>query len=138
MEAVRLTKNFTLKELCSTNHPKFQDEPTTQQIVNLTYLCAAVLQPLRDYLGEPVIITSGFRSTRLNKHVGGVSNSLHTRGFAADIRIKSEQHAKKMFDFLKTIRQIDTCLIERSNSARWLHVQVSYNPRRIFNYNFNL
>ena len=134
MEAVTLSKNFTLAELCATNYPKFQTQPTTQQICNLAYLCATVLQPLRDFLGEPVFITSGFRSQSLNKHVGGVANSKHLQGFAADIRIKSEAHARKMFDFLKNIRQIDTCLIERSISARWLHVQVSYNPRRTFNF----
>lgn len=136
MEAIKLTKNFTLKELCATNHPKFQDEPTTQQVVNLTYLCATALQPLRDYLEHPVIVTSGFRSPRLNKHVGGVSNSKHLQGFAADIHVRTEEHARKMFNFLKNIRQIDSCLFEHSNSVQWLHVQVSYNPKRIFNYNF--
>lgn len=136
MEAVRLSKNFTLKELCATNYPKFQSQPTTQQVANLAYLCATILQPLRTFLGEPVTITSGFRSASLNRHVGGDPNSRHLQGFAADIRIKSETHARKMFYFLKTIPHIDSCLIERSGSAKWLHVQTSYNPRRIYNFHY--
>lgn len=136
METITLSKNFTLKELCASNYPKFQTQPTTQQICNLAYLCGSVLQPLREFLGQPVIITSGFRSKSLNKHVGGVSNSKHLQGFAADIHVKSEEHARKMFDFLKNIRQIDSCLFEQSSSVQWLHVQTSYNPRRIYNFNY--
>ena len=136
MEAVRLSKNFTLKELCDTNYPKFQSKPTTQQVANLAYLCAVILQPLRDFLGEPVTITSGFRSQTLNKYVGGVSYSRHLQGFAADIRIKSEAHARKMFDFIRRLDACDSVLIERSGTARWLHVQTSYNPRHIANFNY--
>lgn len=136
MEAVRLSKNFTLKELCATNYSKFQSKPTTQQVANLAYLCAAILQPLRDFLGEPVTITSGFRSQTLNKYVGGVSYSRHLQGFAADIRVKNEAHARKMFDFIRRLDACDSVLIERSGAARWLHVQTSYNPRHIANFNY--
>lgn len=136
MEAVRLSKNFTLKELCATNFPKYQSAPTKQQVANLAYLCATILQPLRNFLGEPVIITSGFRSQTLNSFVGGVSNSRHLQGFAADIRVKNEAHARKMFDFIRRLDACDSVLIERSGATRWLHVQTSYNPRHIANFNY--
>ena len=122
--------------MVATSFPAFQKPPTTQEIVNLAYLCAAVLQPLRNSLGEPIIITSGFRSPSLNKYVGGVANSRHLAGFAADIRVKNEAHARKMFDFIRRLDACDSVLIERSGAARWLHVQTSYNPRHIANFNY--
>ena len=138
MEKIRLSKNFTLAEMVATSFPAFQKPPTTQEIANLAYLCAAVLQPLRNSLGEPIIITSGFRSPSLNKYVGGVANSRHLNGFAADIRVKTEAHARRMYEILKKIPAVDSCLVERKGATRWLHVQTSYNPRGLFNFNYNV
>ncbi len=42
------------------------------------------LQKVRNQFGR-LRITSGYRSRRVNKAVGGVSDSLHTQGLAADI-----------------------------------------------------
>ncbi len=43
------------------------------------------LQALRDYLGVPIIVTSGYRSPEHNRAVKGAPNSRHTTGEAADI-----------------------------------------------------
>ncbi len=45
-----------------------------------------ILQPLRNSLGKPVVINSGYRCPALNKAVGGARNSQHCKGEAADIR----------------------------------------------------
>ena len=42
------------------------------------------LQKIRDYFGAPVTINSGYRCAELNKKVGGVATSQHTKGQAAD------------------------------------------------------
>lgn len=44
-----------------------------------------VLQPLRDAIGVPLRISSGYRCPALNAKVGGVPTSQHTRGEAADV-----------------------------------------------------
>lgn len=49
-------------------------------------LTVNVLQPLRDDLGAPVIIESGFRCADLNRLVGGQDRSQHKKGEASDIR----------------------------------------------------
>lgn len=54
-------------------------------IDNLETLCKSVLDPVRRFLGRPVFVSSGFRRPRLNREVGGVSNSQHQYGKAADI-----------------------------------------------------
>lgn len=135
---MKLSPNFTLRELTATSYPHLQQEPTVTHVVNLVYLCATVLQPLRDMYGQPIIVSSGFRSLQLNKHVGGVENSYHLRGLAADLVIKSETEAFAMFCLLKTISAVDLCLFERRGQTKWLHVQTTIDtrPRNKFDYNF--
>ncbi len=91
---MRLSKNFTLEEMVATSHRKLQDTPTLEVVQNLQKLCVLVLQPLRDTLGAPVYINSGYRSERLNARVGGVPNSRHLQGRAADIHCDNLDYAK--------------------------------------------
>ena len=51
------------------------------------------LQKIRDYFGMPVTINSGYRCAKHNKAVGGVANSYHTKGMAADIVVKNVKPA---------------------------------------------
>jgi uncharacterized protein YcbK (DUF882 family) len=48
------------------------------------------LDRIREYLGRPVVITSGCRCARHNKEVGGVADSAHTRGLAADVAVPDD------------------------------------------------
>ena len=50
-----------------------------------------VLEDVRTHFNMPVIITSGYRTTEYNKKIGGVKNSQHTKGTAADIKVKMVQ-----------------------------------------------
>lgn len=83
--------NFTLKELCYSDiarQCKINNQPVTiEQYQNLMELIFYVLQPLRNRLGKPVIITSGFRCPLVNSKVGGANNSQHLTGCAADIKV---------------------------------------------------
>lgn len=63
---------------------------------NLTALVENVLDPLRAKWGMPIIVTSGYRCTALNKAVGGAASSQHTKGMAADIRTVSDSRADNM------------------------------------------
>lgn len=78
----KLSKNFSLEEFAS------KDGATTpaEVIDNLREL-AKNLQVLRDYVAKPIKISSGYRSPEHNKSVGGVANSQHVKGKAADIKI---------------------------------------------------
>ncbi len=53
---------------------------------NIRALVTDVLDPAREVLGMPIVVNSGFRCPLHNARVGGVQNSQHTRGEAADIR----------------------------------------------------
>ena len=121
---MRLSRNFTLAEMVATSHRKLQDTPTLDVVQNLQRLCVLVLQPLRDTLGAPVYINSGYRSERLNARVGGVLNSRHLQGKAADIHCDNFDYAKVIFDILRQNPNVDKVLLERKGHATWVHVQM--------------
>lgn len=132
---------FTLAELTKSvtaARHKIDNTPPLEVMANLQYGVNMVLDPLRRIYGLPIIITSGYRCDKLNKLVGGVSNSWHTKGNAADIHISSEEDAQIKFDILKKLPSVDTVLFEHSNTAQWLHVQWdrTKTPRHHFNFNF--
>lgn len=116
---MKLTKNFTLTELTATS-TGIQNKPNTQQVAALIVLCGKVLQPARDMYGEPIRVNSGFRSTAVNKAVGGARNSQHTRGEAADITVGSREGNKKLFELIRDNLSFDQLINERNYS--WIHL----------------
>ena len=87
---LQLTTHFYLSEFTrsSTAQEKGIDNtPSLEAVSNLQYLCQQVLEPLRVWIGKPVVINSGYRCAKLNQLVGGVSNSQHQTGQAVDIRL---------------------------------------------------
>ena len=52
---------------------------------NVKALVREVLDPVREKLGMPIVVNSGYRCEKHNKDVGGVRNSQHLRGEAADV-----------------------------------------------------
>lgn len=60
------------------------NKPGATERDNLAQLVERLLDPLRERLGEPIAILSGYRSPEVNTLVGGVPDSQHTLGEAAD------------------------------------------------------
>ena len=117
---IRLSAHFKLIEFL--NLQKYADNmPTMQAVVNLTYGCHMLLEPARKVVG-PIIINSGFRCSRVNALVGGVSNSQHLLGQAADIRPKDARQFQRLIEFLKAHDLTDQLLTGNG----WLHI--SWNP----------
>lgn len=132
---------FTLKELTKSSAAtrlKIDNTPNEEVFRNLQYGVQMVLDPLRRIHQQPIIITSGYRCAQLNKAVGGVPKSWHTKGNAADIHIKDENEAREIFNILKTLPSVDTALFEHSHQTQWIHVQwdMTKTPRHHFNFNF--
>lgn len=132
---------FSLAELIksstATKH-HIDNTPPSDVVKNLQYGVDMVLDPLRRIYGKPIIITSGYRCQKLNTLVGGVANSWHTRGNAADIHVASLTEATKLFSNLQKIPSVDTVLFEHSSSGQWLHVQwnMAQTPRHHYNFNY--
>jgi zinc D-Ala-D-Ala carboxypeptidase len=85
---LRIGKYFTLDELTVSQtavRRRIPNQPGEAETAALCALCANVLDPLRELIGVPVVVTSGYRSPRLNRAVGGAATSQHCKGEAADI-----------------------------------------------------
>ena len=127
-------KYFTIKELCvSGSYPKLVEIPKegTKEYNHLVYLINNLLDPVRERLGKAVIVTSGYRPPKLNKAVGGASNSNHLYGHAADIHIKGSN--VEIIEALLTLNiPYDECIAEKAvfnregelTGCEWVHVSV--------------
>ena len=83
-----LTANFTLEELTASATAVtlgLDNTPDPGALADLRYLAVTVLQPIRDLVGVPVHVHDGYRSSAVNATVGGVPDSQHCLGQAADI-----------------------------------------------------
>jgi hypothetical protein len=125
--STRISKNFTLEEFTASATAKAKgitNVPSTQQVVNLCALVHNVLQPLREAMGHEIKIGSGYRCPRLNAAVGGVSNSQHMNGEAADLCIDGDKiKGKRWFDWIKAHVIFDQLIWEHSaKGSYWVHV----------------
>jgi uncharacterized protein YcbK (DUF882 family) len=130
--ATHLTKNFTLEELILSDYAVRHDihnMPGLEAHSNLLNLCKFILQPLRDYLQTPIVITSGYRGFALNKAIGGSTSSQHMVGQAADFNVPGMTVPK----VIETIKYLDLpydqVIDEFSNSPSGGWVHVSYGPK---------
>lgn len=83
-----ISKSFSYSEFEKTDVPGMQVKNTITSVDvrdSIKELVDEVLQPLRDAWGEPLAINSGYRCPEVNKAVGGVPTSGHTKGEAADV-----------------------------------------------------
>lgn len=122
-----MTQHFSKSEFESRDGKKMPPK-VLDNIVRL----AANLEVLRAYLNAPIKINSGYRSPEYNKSVGGVKNSQHTKGTAADIVVKG-MHSKDVYNSIEHLISIgemqegglglyDTFIhydIRQSGRARW-------------------
>lgn len=124
---IEFTRSSTADRMNINNTPTFED------VFNLARLSMLVLDPARELFGQPILITSGYRSKRLNKSVGGVSTSQHLQGLACDIVVNN---LDKLFNILKHNPHIDQLLYESNGKTKWLHVSIAKRgstPRRCIN-----
>lgn len=104
----KISKFFTWKEMIqSKTAEKEHIENVPEKIIiklNLIKL-AETLDLVRAHIDAPVVINSGYRSKKVNELVGGVENSLHMEGKAADISFTKEGDYEKALKFLKKHRK---------------------------------
>ena len=83
---MQITEHFSLKELTRSETARragIENKPSSAEMDNI-YYTAQQLEKIREYVGRPIIVTSCFRSERVNKLVGGSPTSAHRYGLAAD------------------------------------------------------
>ena len=130
-------KYFSIKELTKSETATkkgIDNTPNAAQVKNLEALIDNLLDPIREQWGAAIYVTSGFRSVALNKAVGGVANSHHLGGYAADLTVKSQAGNKALFEMIRCSNLRWTQLISEKTTAHgcgWVHI--SYVPSNLKN-----
>lgn len=92
-----------------------------EYLCNVKNLIDRVLDPLRQAYGKPVYINSGYRCAELNRAVGGVSNSYHLTGCAADLDTRQgKAENEKLFDYIRG--HLPFTEVGWEGGGRWIHV----------------
>lgn len=110
------------------NEPSVNEKATIVRNINL--LVDNVLDPIRDKFCAPVIITSGYRCPQVNKLVGGVNNSQHMSGCAADFHIKGFTYLMMRQVFLNVYDTMEFDQLIYYRSKNFIHVSYVENGNR--------
>lgn len=127
-------KYFTIQELTISNTAQRKDidnTPDQKAAAALTALVTNVLDPLREAWGRPIVVNSGYRCPKLNRAVGGVARSQHTKGEAADIRTLSNRRweNEQLFKLIVQLKLPFDQLIDEHGYS-WIHVSYSEGKNR--------
>ena len=120
----QLGKYFNLNEMTTTKSG-FRNVPTTDEIDNIKKV-VKVLDLIRETLGVPVRVNSGYRSLLVNNAAGGAKNSAHRLGLAADI-VAPKYKNGDVYELAVTIQKIlkdnniefDQLILEFNS---WVHI----------------
>lgn len=130
-------KHFTLSEFFNSSTAVkngIKNEPSPDEratiVRNINSLVDNVLDPIRDKFCTPVIITSGYRCPQVNKLVGGVDNSQHMSGHAADFHIKGGTHLTMRQVFLNIYDTMDFDQLIYYRHKNIIHVSYVENCNR--------
>ena len=133
--------NFKISELIhsdtSIKH-NINNMPDINSLDNMLELICYCLQPLREKIKKPIIITSGYRNSEVNKLVGGVANSQHTKGQAVDFVI-NRMTVEQIINFIKVNNiEFDQLIGEYNKNSKWVHISYvkNNNRKQVFNLKF--
>ncbi len=122
--------NFSVSELIHSDNAikaGLDNMPAIKEIDNLLNLIFYCLQPIRDKLKKPMIITSGYRNMKVNFLAGGKANSQHLKGQAADFTVQGMK-VKQIIDFiLESGIEFDQLINEYD---KWVHISYKKGKNR--------
>lgn len=138
---MQLSKNLSLKEAIKSNTATrlgISNTPEDWEVKNLVGVAENIFQPIRDYFGVPIGISSGYRSKELNKAIGGSKYSQHMIGEAIDIDadIYGKVTNAQIFNYVKENLVWDQMIWEFGDDEEpdWVHISyksVGLNKKQI-------
>lgn len=131
---MRLSKYFTLEEMIASQtatRKRIDNMPSSEHLNNLRETCQEA-DRVREFLGHPMIVSSGYRSQKLNAAIGGSKTSAHMRGEAMDFTCPDFGSAKEVFEAIKKSGiQYTQLILEFPNSpSAWVHIGFGNDRRR--------
>ena len=94
--------------------------PNEQEWQNIEFVVKTILQPLRDRLGIPLTVNSGFRNNELNIKAGGSATSFHRLGCAVDV----DTHEIPLVKLLEAAHELPEWseIIAEYFPGGWVHI----------------
>jgi hypothetical protein len=128
---MKLSNYVSLSEVTKSDTAKrkgISNEPTPEHLENLKTICTEVFDKVREHFGVPIYISSGYRSSGLNKAIGGSKNSDHNLGRALDLDQDGRGNGvtnMEVFEFIKDNLEFDQLIGEfqrADGNFEWVHV----------------
>ncbi|MGL4210337.1 MAG: D-Ala-D-Ala carboxypeptidase family metallohydrolase [Cetobacterium somerae] len=124
--------NFKYNELIhsdTANRNGINNNPSLKLMDNML-LTIVMLQKVRELLGVPMVISSGYRCSELNKLVGGSNVSKHMEFLAIDFIPKMDINTAYRKIINSDIKYDKVILEKNSKGSVWIHIQFSKTPRK--------
>jgi len=139
---MQLSKDYTLEDFTYSQtaiKKGIDNTPAPEHIENIVALVERVTQPVANYLKQPLRISSGYRSPKLNEIIGGavkvvsgkkIPVSQHCRGEANDLVCKGRN--AEVFRYIKNNLEFDQLIWEFGSDSEpaWVHVSYSLKKNR--------
>ena len=127
---MKISKHLTLKEVIKSNTATrhgIDNTPTDDHLTNLKTVAENVFEPLREWHGKAIGISSGYRSQALNKAIKGSSSAQHCKGQALDIDADMFDNGltnAQIFNYIKDNLELDQLIWEfgTDDEPNWVHV----------------
>jgi hypothetical protein len=133
---MKISNHLTLAELITSQtatRKRIDNTPSPQVIANLKLVAEKVFEPLREGLGKPIRISSGYRSPALNKAVGSRNkNSQHITGEALDLQGVGGLKNSEIFNYIKDNLDYSQLIAEFpiKGEPAWVHVSYTKNNNK--------
>ncbi|MDX9703991.1 MAG: D-Ala-D-Ala carboxypeptidase family metallohydrolase [Candidatus Auribacterota bacterium] len=107
------------------------NEPNAEQVESMVLAANRVFEPVRRFINAPIIVSSFFRSPKVNAAVGGSATSQHVKGEAIDIKRTGQN--SKIFEYIKNKLTFDQLIWEFGTETEpaWVHVSYKRNGNRM-------
>lgn len=122
--------NFKISELIHSDTAvlhNINNMPDINSLDNMLDLIFYVLQPIRDRLKKPIIITSGYRCKKVNELINGSDSSQHCKGQAVDFVVQGMKPSEVVQFIRNTYIEYDQLINEYN---KWVHISFNKGHNR--------
>ena len=133
---MQLTKHFSLREFTKSQTAErmgIDNYPPEDIIPKLSFIATQILEPLREKIDKPIIITSGYRCPELSKAIGSSENSQHCKGEAVDIEafgMSTLNLAEMIINHFEFDQVILECYQKGDLNSGWVHCSLKSGENR--------
>lgn len=130
---MNLTPHFTLSELCCTTHKDLAKTnlEEAKKIMGRMYMLAGFAERIREIVGSPLIINSGYRCVKLNNHLKGSLTSQHLVAEAIDIKVSGKTSSELFQIIAASDLKYDQLILEKVGNAQWVHVSIGSKKEKL-------